>query len=58
VRETGLMWANMLRAFQVGKALASDGEPSIWMRFSRAAWAQVSWPACHLTSEDEHPDLF
>ena len=28
VRETGLMWANMLRAFQVGKALTSDGEPS------------------------------
>ena len=49
VRETGLMWANMLRAFQVGKALTSDGEPSIWMRFLRVAWAQVSWPACHLT---------
>ena len=27
-RETGLMWANMLRAFQVGKARTSDGEPS------------------------------
>jgi hypothetical protein len=49
VRETGLMWANMLRAFQVGKALTSDGRPSSWMRPSRVAWAQVSWPACHLT---------
>ena len=49
VRETGLMWANMLRAFQVGKALTSDGGPSSWMRPSRVAWAQVSWPACHLT---------
>jgi hypothetical protein len=28
VRETGLMCANMLRAFQVGKALISDGGPS------------------------------
>jgi hypothetical protein len=37
VRETGLMWANMLRAFQVGKALTSDGEPSSWMRPSRVA---------------------
>src|SRR5262245_15750619 len=26
------MWANMLRAFQVGKALTSDGGPSSWMR--------------------------
>ena len=43
MRDTGLMWANMLRAFQVGKALTSDGEPSIWMRFSRVAWAQVKW---------------
>lgn len=49
VRETGLMWANMLRAFQVGKSRTSDGEPSSWMRPSRVAWAQVSWPACHLT---------
>src|SRR5688572_9195662 len=49
VRETGLMWANMLRAFQVGKALTSDEEPRSWMRSSRVAWAQVSWPACHLT---------
>src|SRR5215475_11797938 len=46
--ETGLMWANMLRAFQVGKALTSDGGPSSWMRPSRVAWAQVSCPACHL----------
>ena len=49
VRETGLMWANMLRAFHVGKALTSDGRPSTWIRPSRTAWAQVSWPACHLT---------
>src|SRR6187397_2988108 len=49
VRETGLMWANMLRVFQVGKALTSDGAPSSWMRPSRMAWAQVRWPACHLT---------
>src|SRR5262245_59750449 len=48
VRETGVMWANMLRAFQVGKALISDGGPSSWMRPSRVAWAQVTWPACHL----------
>src|SRR5687767_4266317 len=45
VRETGLIWANMLRAFQVGKALTSDGEPSTWMRLSRMACTQVSWPA-------------
>jgi hypothetical protein len=37
VRETGRMSANMLRAFQVGKALTSDREPSIWMRPSRVA---------------------
>ena len=49
VLETGLMWANMLRAFQVGKALTSDGRPSSSMRPSRVAWAQVSCPACHLT---------
>jgi hypothetical protein len=36
-RETGLMWANMLRAFQVGKALTSGGEPSSRMRSSRIA---------------------
>jgi hypothetical protein len=49
VLETGLMCANMLRAFQVGKALTSDGGPSSWMRPPPVAWAQVSWPACHLT---------
>jgi hypothetical protein len=49
VRETGLMWANMLRAFQVGKALTSAEGPSSWMRPSRVTWAQVSWPECHLT---------
>ena len=48
-RGTGLMWANMLRAFQVGNALTSDGGPSSWMRPAPVAWAQVSWPACHLT---------
>src|SRR3546814_10890779 len=48
-RETGLMCANMLRAFQVGEALTSDGGPSSWMRPSPVAWDQVSWPACHLT---------
>src|SRR4029453_18744257 len=47
-RETGLMWANVLRAFQDGKALTSDGRPSSWMRPPRVAGAQVSWPACHL----------
>jgi hypothetical protein len=26
------MWADMLRAFHVGKALTTDGEPSSWMR--------------------------
>ncbi len=36
------MWANMLRAFQVWKALISDGEPSSWMRPSRVAWTHVS----------------
>ena len=49
VRETGVMWANMLRAFQVGNALTSDGEPSSRMRPLRTASAQASWPACHLT---------
>src|SRR5262245_50899221 len=48
-RETGLICANMLRAFQVGKALISDGGPSSWMRPVPVAWAQVSWPACHFT---------
>jgi hypothetical protein len=43
------MWANMLRAFQVGKALTSDGWPSSWMRPSLVAWAQVRWPAWRLS---------
>src|SRR5262244_2015790 len=46
---SGLMWANMLRAFQVGKARTSHVGPWSWMRESRVAWVQVSWPACHLT---------
>ena len=50
VRETGLMWANMLGAFQVGKALTSDEGPASWMRRSCVALVQVSCPACHLTS--------
>jgi len=49
VRETGLMWAKALRAFQVGKARTSHEGPWSWMRQSRVASAQVSWPACHLT---------
>jgi hypothetical protein len=49
VRGTGLMWANALRAFQVGKARTSHEGPRSWMRRSRAASAQLSWPACHLT---------
>src|SRR3546814_15444869 len=50
-RETGLMCANMLRAFQVGKALTSDGGPSSWMRPSTVAWEQESWPACALRKD-------
>jgi hypothetical protein len=49
VRETGLMWAKALRAFQVGKARTSHEGPWSWMRRSRVASAQLSWPACHLT---------
>src|SRR5262249_61769930 len=45
----GLMWANMLRRFHVGNALTNDEGPSSSMRPSRVAWAQVTWPACHLT---------
>jgi hypothetical protein len=45
----GLMSANMLRAFQVGKARTSHEGPWSWMRPSPVAVAQVSWPACHLT---------
>src|SRR4029453_10112134 len=44
-----LMWANILRPFQVGKARTSHDGPSSWMRQSRDASVQVSWPACHLT---------
>src|SRR5215510_9460091 len=47
---SGLMWANMLRAFQVGNARTSHVGPWSWIRESRVAWAQVSWPACHLTN--------
>ena len=49
VRGTGLMWAKALRAFQAGKARTSPEGPWSWMRPSRVASAQVSWPACHLT---------
>jgi hypothetical protein len=49
MRDTGLMCANMLRAFQVGKAFTSAGEPSSRIRSSRLACAQLSCPACHLT---------
>jgi pimeloyl-ACP methyl ester carboxylesterase len=49
VRGTGLMWANVLRAFQVGKARMSHEGPWSWMRRSPVASAQVSRPACHLT---------
>jgi hypothetical protein len=44
------MWANALRAFQLGKARAGNGSPSTWMRASRMASAQARWPACHLTN--------
>jgi hypothetical protein len=47
--EIGLMSANMLRAFQVGKARTSHEGPWSWMRWSPVTAAQVSWPACHLT---------
>ncbi len=43
------MWAKALRAFQVGKARTSHEGPWSWMRRSRVASAQLSWPACHLT---------
>ena len=42
VRETGLMWAKALRAFQVGKARTSHEGPWSWMRRSRVASAQLS----------------
>jgi hypothetical protein len=47
---SGLMWANMLRPFQVGKALTSHEGPWSWIRESRVASAQDSCPACHLTN--------
>ncbi len=53
VRETGLMWAKALRAFQVGKARTSHEGPWSWMRRSRVASAQLSWPACHLTKASD-----
>lgn len=43
------MWAKRLRAFHVGKARTSHEGPWTWMRRSRVASAQLSWPACHLT---------
>jgi hypothetical protein len=46
----GLMWANMLRRFQVGKADTSHEGPWSWIRESRVASAQDSWPACHFTN--------
>lgn len=49
-RAIGVIRADMLRAFQPGKALASDGGPSTWMRPPRVAWAHASYPACHLTN--------
>jgi hypothetical protein len=47
---SGLMWANMLRPFQVGKARTSHEGPWSWIRESRVASAQGSWPACHFTN--------
>jgi hypothetical protein len=47
---TGVMCANMLRAFQVGKARTSHDGPHRSMRPSRTAAAQLTWPACHLTN--------
>ena len=47
---SGLMWANMLRPFQVGKARTSHDGPSSWIRESRVASAQESCPACHFTN--------
>jgi hypothetical protein len=47
---SGLMWANMLRPFQLGKARTSHDGPWSWIRESRVASAQDSWPACHFTN--------
>jgi hypothetical protein len=47
---SGLMWANMLRRFQVGKARTSHEGPSSRIRESRVASAHEIWPACHFTN--------
>ena len=49
---SGLMWANMLRPFQIGKARTSHDGASSWIRESRVASAQESWPACHFTNKN------
>ena len=46
----GLMWANMLRPFQLGKARTSHKGPWSWIRESRVASSQDSCPACHFTN--------
>ncbi len=50
IPETGLMWAKVLRAFQVGKARTSHEGPSRRIRELRVATSQESWPACHFTN--------
>jgi hypothetical protein len=47
---SGLMWANVLRPFQLGKARTSHNGPWSWTRESRMASAQDSCPACHFTN--------
>ena len=47
---SGLMWANMLRPFQVGKARTSHEGPWSWIRESRVASFHESCPACHFTN--------
>jgi hypothetical protein len=47
---SGLMWANMLRPFQLGKARTSHEGPWSWIRESRVASSQDNWPACHFTN--------
>jgi hypothetical protein len=46
----GLMSANMLPPFHVGKALTSQDGPSSLIRESRLACAHESCPACHFTN--------
>jgi hypothetical protein len=46
----GLIWANMLRPFQLGKARTSHEGPWSWIRESRVASSQDIWPACHFTN--------